>query len=139
MGSIAPRAFLYAIAAMVVGVVITVLWMIGYSFAINPGQSLAFYNDYAVATAPTLAIVTGIPLMVMFGWLIGRGRPTRDGVIAGAMIGFFYIIVDLAILLAFAGAANVPWAMVAMSYASKVVAGAIGGWLGTTRGAAGPA
>lgn len=131
------RAALYAIAAMLLNIVISILWVAFYSFAIEPGRNLAFYQSYADRTVPLVSLIAGIPLLLAAGWLIGRGRPGRAGLQAGAMVGIGYAVIDCAIIFAFAAGQAIPWGQIAVSYATKIAAGAFGGWI-AARGARQP-
>ncbi|RJF93419.1 hypothetical protein D3876_03530 [Sphingomonas cavernae] len=116
---------------MMLGVLCTILWVAIYSAVIAPGQGLAFYEDYAARAAPTIAIVTGIPILFVAGWFIARNLPRREGIGAGVLVGLVYTVIDLVLLLALAGELDLPWGVLALSYGTKIAAGAAGGWLAT--------
>lgn len=130
------RAALYAIAAMLLNIVVSILWVAFYSFAIEPGRDVAFYQAYADRAVPLVSLIAGLPLLLGAGWLIGRGRG-RTAPHAGAMVGIAYAVIDCAIVFAFAAGQPTPWGQIALSYATKIAAGALGGWI-AARGARQP-
>lgn len=123
------RAILLAIAAMIIGIVLTILWVAIYSAAIEPGRDLAYYQDYATASAPLVGIIVGIPILFVAGWFAGRGHSGTRAISAGAAVGIAYAVVDVAVLFLFAGDREIPWTMVGLSYATKIAASAAGGFL----------
>ena len=60
--------------------------------------------------APVSSVVAGIPLMLLAGCLLARGRPKRAALLAAGAAALVYILIDLAILLG-AGAAGGIWGM----------------------------
>ncbi|ODU20623.1 MAG: hypothetical protein ABS87_09775 [Sphingomonas sp. SCN 67-18] len=129
------RAGLYAVAATVISALLTVAWVLTYAAAVNPGQSAAAYQAYAVEAAPTITLAIGVPLLLLAGWLIARGRDRRSGLIAALLIGIFFVLIDFVLLLGFSANQAIPWGPIGMSYAIKVGAAALGGLLGNSRAA----
>ncbi|MCJ8157276.1 hypothetical protein [Sphingomonas sp. LaA6.9] len=125
------RAIVLAIAAMLLGVLFTIVWVALYSAVIAPGQELAFYEDYAIRSAPLIAVVTGLPILFCMGWLMARDMDAGEGARAGAMVGIAYTVIDFLLLLSLAGPVGIPWGMLALSYGTKIAAGAAGGWVAT--------
>lgn len=124
------RAVIYAVAATVISVVMTVAWVLVYAAAVNPGQSAQVYQDYAVVAAPTITLAIGVPLLLLAGWLIARRRERRSGFGAAVLVGVIFVLIDLATLLVLAGDQAIPWGPIGMSYAIKIAAAALGGVLG---------
>jgi FtsH-binding integral membrane protein len=129
------RAILYAIAALALNVVISVLWILVYSLAIDPGQDAAYYERYALGAVPVVAIVAGVPLLFGFGWLIAREKAGQGALVAAGAVGVAYCIVDVLILLLTAGEGTIPLGMIAVSYLTKIVAAVAGGAVAGRRGA----
>src|SRR5690606_9433895 len=96
-GKILMRAILYALAALVLIIVLSVLWIFIYSMAIEPGQSAAFYQSYAIQAVPIVGIVVGLPVLFWFGWLIGRGQARREALFAAGLVGIAFFVIDVAI------------------------------------------
>ena len=57
-----------ALGVMAANVAISVLYMVVYSYAIDPGHDKAYYEAHVKSAAPYCAIVGGIPLMFLVGW-----------------------------------------------------------------------
>ena len=95
-----------------------------YSHLIAPGQGEAAYQAYAMRAVPWSAVIAGMPILLGAGWLLARwhGGGWRTGLLAGV----FYLIVDLAILLA-AGGVGEMLGIVALSYVTKLGAASLGG------------
>jgi hypothetical protein len=118
------RGFAVAVPAMILNIACAFLWVAIYSHLIAPGQGEAAYQAYAMRAVPWSAVIAGVPILLGAGWLLARwhGGGWRTGLLAG----IFYLIVDLAILLA-AGGVGGMLGIVALSYATKLAASALGG------------
>ena len=60
-----------ALGVMAVNVAISILYMVVYSYAIDPGHDKAYYEAHVQIAAPYCSIVAGVPLMFMVGWWLG--------------------------------------------------------------------
>jgi hypothetical protein len=118
------RGFAVAVPAMILNIACAFLWVAIYSHLIAPGQGEAAYQAYAMRAVPWSAVIAGVPILFGAGWLLARwhGGGWRTGLLAGV----FYLIVDLAILLA-AGGVGGMLGIVALSYATKLGAASLGG------------
>jgi hypothetical protein len=123
-----------AIAAMVVNVAASFLWVLIYSMLIVPGQSEAAYQAYAVEAAPWCSVIAGAPILFAAGWLLARW--TRGGCRQGLGAGLAYVAIDVAIIAA-AGMLGAMGAIVALSAATKLAASAAGGALWARRASQG--
>ena len=63
-----------ALGVMAVNVAISILYMVVYSYAIDPGHEKAYYEAHVQIAAPYCSIVAGIPLMFLVGWWVSM-RP----------------------------------------------------------------
>lgn len=135
MGQIAPRAFGLAILAVVLGVVASVVWVLVYALAVAPGQGQQAYVDYANAAAPTIALTTGVPIMVLLGWWIGRGRDRRTALFGGALVALFFFAIDIALLAGLGNIALAPWAEILPGYGARLAAALAGAALAARGGA----
>ncbi len=95
-------------------------WVAIYSYAINPGQPLAVYEQHALASGPWVSITMGVPIFYAAGRWIAKTVPT-----ALALCGI--VLVFDASVLALNGLAGLPIALVAVSYATKLIASRLGG------------
>jgi hypothetical protein len=50
-----------ALLVMIVNVVVSVLYMVVYSYVIDPGHDKQYYDDHIQIAAPYCSIVAGIP------------------------------------------------------------------------------
>jgi len=120
------RSLAVAVPAMVVNVACAFLWVLIYSILIAPGQSEAAYQAYAMQAAPWCSVIAGAPILLGAGWLLARwhGGGWRTGICAGIA----YVAIDFAIIAA-AGALFDMAGIVALSFATKLAASALGGAL----------
>ena len=118
------RGLAIAVPAMALNIACAFLWVAIYSHLIAPGQGEAAYQAYAMRAVPWSAVIAGIPILIGAGWLLARwhGGGWRTGLAAGAA----YLALDLAIILA-AGMVASMLGIVALSYATKLAAAALGG------------
>ena len=127
---LALRALALAVAAMAANVACAFLWVFIYSALIAPGQDEAAYQAYAMRAAPWSSVVAGIPILLAVGWLLARWQ--GGGWQVGILAAIAYVTLDFAILtLADALAGIAP--IVALSFATKLAAAALGGALAAGR------
>ncbi len=112
-----------ALAAMVLNVGASVLYMVFYGYVIDPGHADVYYEAHAQVAAPWSSIVVGIPLLFFAARWLSRRAGRRDAM----MIPVVYITIDAAILLA-AGAPARLVPIVVVSFATKLLAA----WLGSS-------
>lgn len=124
-----------ALAVMVANVAISfgVVWV--YSTFLSSGQPLSHYQGFAEAAAPIGSVVAGIPLMLLAGYLLARGRRKRGALLAAAAAALVYIVLDLTILVG-AHARGSIWAWAALSQATKLAAALAGAGRGANPPAA---
>jgi len=116
-----------AIAVMIVNVVMHILYMVAYSYVINPGQDAAYYQAHAQVSAPYSSIVFGMPLMFLACRWIGRKFAARFVIIAALLVWLVYFLIDLTVLL-LAGALSSGLALLfIISFATKFGAAYLGG------------
>jgi hypothetical protein len=127
-----------ALAVMIANVAISfgIVW--AYSTFISPGQPLSHYEGFAATAAPIGSVVAGIPLMLLAGYLLARGRQRRPALLAAAAAALVYIVLDLIILVG-AHAVGSIWAWAALSHATKLAAALAGAALANPPAAARPA
>jgi len=120
------RSLAVAVPAMALNIACAFAWVAIYAYLIAPGQSEAAYQAYAMRAVPWSAVIAGVPILLGVGWLVARwhGGGWRTGLCAGAA----YLAIDLAIVL-MAGGAGAMLAILALSYATKLGASALGGAL----------
>lgn len=122
-----------AIAVMALNVAISfgAVWV--YSL-VDPGHPAAYYEAFAMRIAPVSSVIAGIPLMLLAGFLIAKGRSARSALIAAGAVALVYIAIDFAILLA-AGSGRDVWPWAAASHATKLLSALAGAKLRNGRSA----
>jgi len=106
-----------ALGVMAVNVAVSILYMVVYSHAIDPGHEKAYYEAHVRIAAPYCSIIAGIPLMFLVGWWVGM-RPA-------ILVWLVYAFVDVAVL-AGSGVTLRIGALVAVSLLTKLVSAYLG-------------
>ena|SRR5687768_2485902 len=115
-----------ALGVMVVNVALSVLYMVVYSYVIDPGHDQAYYEAHIAIAAPYCSIVAGIPLMFLVGWWVGM-RP-------GIIVWLIYVCVDLAVLSA-AGLTLRMGILFTVSFLTKLASVYVGALVASRRAA----
>jgi hypothetical protein len=124
----------FALGVMFVNVLISVLYVVVYSYGIDPGHDEAYYQAHAQVAAPYSSIIAGIPLMFLAGRWIGGKFPKGNSVKAALLMWAVYFVLDLAIVTA-AGALGQIAVLFVISFATKLGASFLGGLSAQNRGA----
>ena len=121
---------LLAILAMALNIAVSFAVVWAYSAFVAPGQDMAFYEAFALRSAPLSSVVAGMPILFGAGWIAGRN--SASGMRAGLAVGVVYVLIDGALVLA-AGAMAEMWTWEIVSYSTKLAAAAAGGFVGARR------
>ena len=116
LGRVAALAGL-AFGVMVLNVAVSILYMVLYSYAIDPGHDKGYYEAHVRIAAPYCSIIAGIPLMFLVGWWVGM-KPA-------ILVWLIYACIDLAVLIA----SGLTWrigALAAVSLLTKLVSAYLG-------------
>ena len=124
----------FALGVMFVNVLISVLYVVVYSYAIDPGQDAGYYQVHAELAAPYCSIVAGIPLMFLAGRWIGGKFPKGNSVKAALLVWLVYFLIDFGVIVA-AGALAPIALLFTISFVTKLVAAYFGGLSAGRRGA----
>lgn len=116
-----------AIAVMIVNVAMHILYMVGYSHVINPGQDAAYYQAHARVSAPYSSIGVGMPLMFLACRWIGRKFAARFAIIAALLVWLVYFLIDLTVLLFVGELSSRLILLFIISFATKLAAAYLGG------------
>ena len=119
-----------ALGVMIANVAASFFMVWVYATFIDPGHPHAYYQAFAETAAPIGSVVAGIPLMLLAGYLLGRGRPKRSALLVAGAAALIYVLVDLTILIG-AGASGSIWVWAALSHATKLAAALAGAALAT--------
>jgi hypothetical protein len=115
-----------AIAVLILNVGIHILYMVIYSYLINPGQDAAYYQSRAEASAPYSSIVVGMPLMFFVCRWISRKFTARFSLTAALLVWLVYFLIDITVLI-FAGELfRLAWLFI-ISFVTKFAAAFAGG------------
>ena len=124
-----------ALGVMVLNVAISFAVVWAYSTFLAPGQSLSHYEAFATTAAPVGSVVAGIPLMLLAGFLLAKGRTRRGALLAAGACALIYILLDVAILIG-AHASGAIWGWATHSQATKLLSALAGAALRTRGGKA---
>jgi hypothetical protein len=108
-----------ALLVMVANVVVSILYMVVYSYLIDPGHEKPYYNDHIQVAAPYCSIVAGIPLMFLAGWWVGGWWRGEFAVKSALVVWLAYAVIDIAIVGA-AGVTSKVAVLVAVSLITKL-------------------
>ncbi len=121
------------VALIVVGLEIALVlsafaWVAIYSYLINPGHDMPYYQKYAEFASPIVSVAVGIPYFFFACRWVGRKAGTR-AVAASLSVWLIMFIIDV-LLISVSGPGGLNaymWAMVALSHVTKVLAAYFGG------------
>jgi hypothetical protein len=123
-----------ALLVLVANVAASILYMVVYSYLIDPGHEKEYYDAHIQIAAPYCSIVAGIPIMFFAGWWVGGWWQGEFAVKSALVIWLAYAVIDLAIVLA-AGASSKIGMVVAISLVTKLAAVYLGALFARRRGA----
>ena len=110
-----------ALLVLVVNVALSFLYMVVYSYLIDPGHEEQYYRDHIKVAAPYCSIVAGIPLMFLAGWWVGGWWEGAFAVKAALVVWLTYVLIDIGVLLA-AGLTPRVAVLFAVSFLTKLAA-----------------
>lgn len=108
-----------ALLVMIANVAASVLYMVVYSYLIDPGHEKEYYDAHIQVAAPYCSIVAGIPLMFLAGWWVGGWWEREFAIKSALVVWLVYAVIDVAIMLA-AGAASSIGMLVGASLLTKL-------------------
>ena len=83
-------AAVFALGVMFVNVLISVLYVVVYSYLIDPGHDAEYYQAHAQVAAPYSSIIAGIPLMFVAGRWLGSKFSRGNSVQAALLMWLIY-------------------------------------------------
>lgn len=110
-----------SLLAMVSNVAFSVLYMVVYSYLIDPGHDNKYYQDHIQIAAPYCSVIAGIPIMFAAGWVVSGWWQGKFAVKPAVVVWIAYALIDLVILLA-AGITFRVGVLFVISFATKLVA-----------------
>lgn len=118
------------VALTVVGLEIALVlsafaWVAIYSYLINPGHDLPYYQKHAEFASPLVSVAVGIPYFFFACRWVGRKAGTR-AVATSLSVWVILLIIDVLLILVGGPNANIG-AMLAISHVTKMLAAYFGG------------
>ena len=114
-----------AILTGILNVLCFFVFMVIYSYAIDPGHDQNYYSEAANRFGPISSIICGIPLMYLAGRWIGKRAGPRLAIAAGIILWAVYFAIDLAIAAA-SGSLTSVLPLFVISFATKLGAAYLG-------------
>lgn len=115
-----------ALLILVVNVALSVVYMVFYSYLVNPGHDEQFYQEHVKVAAPYCSIVFGIPLFYFVCRRLG-GRWEKDFAVRAAILAWVvYVFIDLSIVAA-SGITLSVGILVTVSLITKLISAYFGG------------
>jgi hypothetical protein len=115
-----------AIAVLILNVVIHILYMVIYSYLINPGQDEAYYQAHARVSGPYSSIVVGMLLMFLVCRWVSRKFAARFSLPAALSVWLVYVLIDITVLIFAGELSSLAWLFI-ISLVMKFVAAFAGG------------
>ena len=115
-----------AIVVGILNVACFFVFMIVYSYVIDPGRDEVYYMEAANRLGPISSIICGMPLMYLAGRWIGKRAGARLAVTAALLVWLIYFLLDAAIVMA-SGALISILPLFAISFMTKLAAAYLGG------------
>ena len=110
-----------ALLVMIANIAASILYMVVYSYVVDPGQDQEYYEAHIQVAAPYCSIVAGIPLMFLAGWWVGRWWQGKFAVKSAIAIWLTYAVIDVTVMLA-SGLTSQMAILVAVSILTKLAA-----------------
>jgi hypothetical protein len=114
-----------ALLVLVLNVTLSILYMVVYSYVIDPGHDEQYYSDHIQVAAPYCSIVAGIPLMFAAGWWVSGWWGGKPGVKAALLVWLTYFVIDFTVVLMVGFTAGVA-VIFTVSFLTKLVAAYLG-------------
>jgi hypothetical protein len=116
---------LTAVGLEIALVLSAVAWVAIYSYLIDPGHDLPYYQKHAEFASPIVSVAVGIPYLFFACRWVGLKAGTR-AVAAGLWVWFILFMIDVLLILV-GGATAYIWTMVVISHVTKMLAAYSGG------------
>lgn len=120
-------AVVAALLAQITLIVISIICVAVYSYAIHTGETPEFYSAFAVASGPWVSLIAGGPVFFLIARWIRRRSPSAALSTAMAQSGIYFAI-EVTVLLLWPGNAAATLPVVIGGYILKLA----GAWLGAS-------
>lgn len=115
-----------AVALLVVNVLVAILVVTFYAYAVEPGQSREFYEQAAQRIAPWCSHIAGTALFFVALWYLTARKPDRNPYLFAAVVSVLYAFIDAASV-GFAGIVEMEFIL---SMSGKLMAALAGAFVG---------
>ncbi|HEV2569868.1 hypothetical protein [Sphingomonas sp.] len=123
------RAILFAVLALIVSAILSAIVLLFLVGVPGSRDAAAEFQRQAISRAVGVDLIVGGLVALGAGWLAGRPFHGREATMTGLMTGLAFILLDLLIILLFGNADRLELATMAASYADKLAAATLGGFL----------
>jgi glucan phosphoethanolaminetransferase (alkaline phosphatase superfamily) len=123
------RAIPFAILALIVSAIVSAIVLIFLVGVPGSRDAAAEFQRQAISRAVGVDLIVGGLVALVGGWLAARPFRGRRATMTGLMTGLVLILLDLAIVLLFGNSERLNLATMAASYADKLAAATLGGFL----------
>lgn len=127
-----------AISVLILNLVAHFLYMVFYSYVVNPGQEFISYQQHALASAPYVSFIVGFPAMLLVCWWIAKRTPAKWALTGALLTGLAYLLIDLSIVV-YLGEYSSILLLFAISYIPYLIAAYVGAKMATPRPSIGQA
>jgi hypothetical protein len=110
-----------ALLVLIANVAMSIVYMVVYSYVIDPGHDQQYYEAHIQEAAPYCSIIAGIPLMYLAGYWISGWWNGRFAVQSALAVWLAYLLIDFAAIAA-AGSASEIGVLFAVSILTKLAA-----------------
>ncbi len=114
-----------AVLVLALNLAAHIVYVIFYSYLINPGHDVADYQQHAIASAPYVTFIVGFPVTIFVCWAIARRTPRRYAYAMALLVPVVYLLLDTVLLLVM-NHLSYFGLLFAISYAPYLVAAVIG-------------
>ena len=121
-----------AVLVLVVNVGVSIMYMVVYSYLIDPGHDEQYYREHIKVAGPYCSVVAGMPLMFLAGWWVAGWWQGQFAVKAALVVWLAYALIDIAVLAA-AGLTTRIAVLFAVSFLTKLAAVYVGALVGSHR------
>ena len=114
-----------AVLVLVVNVAVSFVYMVVYSYVIDPGHDEQYDREHIQRAAPYCSIVAGMPLMFLAGRWVAGWWERQFAVKAALVVWLAYALIDLAVSIP-AGLTTTLAVLTAVSMLTKLAAAYVG-------------
>lgn len=123
------RAIPFALLALIVSAIVSAIVLLILVGVPGSRDAAAEFQRQAIERSVSVDLVVGFLILGLAGWLAARPFVGREALVTGLLVGLVFILADLAIVFAFGNADRLDLSTTGLSYAVKVAAAVLGGFI----------